>query len=94
MTTSGATRTNARSAVADEEMLDAERLAPTYRLIKGIPGRSYGLAIARRLAMDAGVLARAEKLVSAGAVAEGVFGRWWGQGGGGGADRRGGLDAL
>jgi DNA mismatch repair protein MutS2 len=28
---------------------DAERLAPTYRLIKGIPGRSYGLAIAARL---------------------------------------------
>jgi DNA mismatch repair protein MutS2 len=42
---------------------DAERLAPTYRLIKGIPGRSYGLAIARRLAMDAGVLARAEERV-------------------------------
>ena len=39
---------------------DAERLAPTYRLIKGIPGRSYGLAIARRLQMPAAVLARAE----------------------------------
>lgn len=42
---------------------DAERLAPTYRLIKGIPGRSYGLAIARRLAMSADVLARAEERV-------------------------------
>ncbi len=42
---------------------DAERLAPTYRLIKGIPGRSYGLAIARRLAMSPDVLARAEERV-------------------------------
>jgi DNA mismatch repair protein MutS2 len=42
---------------------DAERLAPTYRLIKGIPGRSYGLAIARRLAMSTEVLARAEERV-------------------------------
>lgn len=42
---------------------DAERLAPTYRLIKGIPGRSYGLAIARRLAMSPELLARAEERV-------------------------------
>ena len=42
---------------------DAERLAPTYRLIKGIPGRSYGIAIARRLRMPAAVLARAEERV-------------------------------
>ena len=42
---------------------DAERLAPTYRLIKGIPGRSYGLAIAQRLRMPAHVLARAEERV-------------------------------
>ncbi|MGA0920749.1 MAG: endonuclease MutS2, partial [Gemmatimonadaceae bacterium] len=42
---------------------DAERLAPTYRLIKGIPGRSYGLAIARRLQMPEAVLARAEARV-------------------------------
>jgi DNA mismatch repair protein MutS2 len=39
---------------------DESRLAPTYRLIKGIPGRSYGLAIARRLQMPDAVLARAE----------------------------------
>jgi DNA mismatch repair protein MutS2 len=42
---------------------DAERLAPTYRLIKGIPGRSYGLAIAQRLNMPAAVLQRAEERV-------------------------------
>lgn len=42
---------------------DAERLAPTYRLVKGIPGRSYGLAIAQRLRMPADVLARAEERV-------------------------------
>ncbi len=42
---------------------DADRLAPTYRLIKGIPGRSYGIAIARRLNMPAAVLVRAEERV-------------------------------
>lgn len=39
---------------------DAVALAPTYHLIKGIPGRSYGLSIARRLALPEAVLARAE----------------------------------
>lgn len=39
---------------------DPVALAPTYRLIKGIPGRSYGLSIARRLALPEAVLARAE----------------------------------
>ena len=42
---------------------DAVALAPTYRLIKGIPGRSYGLSIARRLEMPAAVIARAEERV-------------------------------
>lgn len=42
---------------------DAVALAPTYRLIKGIPGRSYGLSIARRLAMPEAVIARAEERV-------------------------------
>jgi len=42
---------------------DAEQLAPTYRLIKGIPGRSYGLSIARRLALPERVLTRAEERV-------------------------------
>lgn len=42
---------------------DAERLAPTYLLIKGIPGRSYGLSIARRLGLPDEVLANAEMRV-------------------------------
>ncbi|MBI3567210.1 MAG: Smr/MutS family protein [Gemmatimonadetes bacterium] len=42
---------------------DAVALAPTYRLVKGIPGRSYGLSIARRLAMPESVLQRAEARV-------------------------------
>ncbi|HZI43269.1 MAG TPA: hypothetical protein VFD67_16225, partial [Gemmatimonadaceae bacterium] len=40
---------------------DAEALAPTYRLIKGVPGRSYGISIARRLALPENVVARAEE---------------------------------
>ena len=40
---------------------DAVRLAPTYRLIKGIPGRSYGISIARRLALPDNVVERAEE---------------------------------
>jgi DNA mismatch repair protein MutS2 len=39
---------------------DAERMEPTYVLVKGRPGRSYGLAIARRAGFPAGVLDRAE----------------------------------
>ena len=42
---------------------DVATLAPTFRFQKGIPGRSYGLAIARRLGVDARVLAEAETLV-------------------------------
>ncbi len=39
---------------------DPVALAPTYRLIKGIPGRSYGLSIARRLKLPEDVLSQAE----------------------------------
>jgi DNA mismatch repair protein MutS2 len=39
---------------------DSVALAPTYRLIKGIPGRSYGISIARRLELPEDVLQRAE----------------------------------
>ena len=42
---------------------DAETLTPTYRLLKGVPGRSYGLAIARRLGVPADVLREAEGAV-------------------------------
>jgi DNA mismatch repair protein MutS2 len=40
---------------------DAETLEPTYRFLKGVPGRSYGLAIAKRLGVAADVLAEAER---------------------------------
>jgi DNA mismatch repair protein MutS2 len=40
---------------------DAVALAPTYRLIKGIPGRSYGISIARRLRLPDHVVSRAEE---------------------------------
>lgn len=42
---------------------DAVALAPTYRLIKGVPGRSYGISIARRLQLPEQVLVRAEERV-------------------------------
>jgi len=40
---------------------DGVALAPTYRLIKGIPGRSYGISIARRLRLPEEVVGRAEE---------------------------------
>jgi len=39
---------------------DAETIRPTYRFEKGVPGRSYGLAIAKRLGVDAAVVSEAE----------------------------------
>jgi DNA mismatch repair protein MutS2 len=45
---------------------DPVALAPTYRLIKGIPGRSYGLSIARRLGLPNALIARAEERVPKG----------------------------
>jgi DNA mismatch repair protein MutS2 len=39
---------------------DAATLTPTYRFVKGVPGRSYGLAIARRLGIEPEILADAE----------------------------------
>ncbi len=40
---------------------DAIELAPTFRLIKGIPGRSYGISIARRLRLPDAIVSRAEE---------------------------------
>ena len=56
-------------AIAGEEpgiinaslQFDAVALRPTYRLQKGVPGRSYGLAIARRLGLPEDLLAEAEE---------------------------------
>jgi DNA mismatch repair protein MutS2 len=42
---------------------DGATLSPSYRFQKGIPGRSWGLAIARRLGVPADVLAEAEARV-------------------------------
>jgi DNA mismatch repair protein MutS2 len=39
---------------------DAASLSPTYELVKGVPGRSYGLVIARRLGIPGDVIAAAE----------------------------------
>ena len=45
---------------------DSSRMEPTYRLVKGRPGRSYGLAIARRLGFPTDVLDRAQAHVDQG----------------------------
>ncbi len=45
---------------------DLERFAPTYRLLLGVPGRSYAFAIARRLGFPAPVRERAEALLGEG----------------------------
>ena len=47
---------------------DPDRMQPTYHMIKGRPGRSYGLAIARWLGMPAQLLDRAEGHLSEGEV--------------------------
>lgn len=45
---------------------DPDLMEPTYVLVKGRPGRSYGLAIARRLGLPADVLDLAEEHLSEG----------------------------
>jgi DNA mismatch repair protein MutS2 len=50
-----------RGIVNASLQFDAATLTPTFRFTKGIPGRSYGLAIARRLGLDPEVLAAAER---------------------------------
>jgi len=49
-------------AVNASLQFDAEHLEPTYRVVKGIPGRSYGLAIAQRLGFPPHVMALAREL--------------------------------
>ncbi len=41
-------------------------LSPTYRLQVGVPGRSYALAVARRLGLEEGVLQAAEEALGSG----------------------------
>ena len=43
---------------------DQETLQPTYRLLLGIPGRSNGLEIAKRLGIQPSVISEAQSLVS------------------------------
>ncbi len=42
---------------------DVDALAPTFELVEGQPGRSYALAIARRIGLDEALLERAETLL-------------------------------
>jgi DNA mismatch repair protein MutS2 len=48
---------------------DLARLAPTFRVRSGVPGRSYALDVAARMGMPAGVLARARELAGGTTVA-------------------------
>ncbi|MEM7417631.1 MAG: endonuclease MutS2 [Gemmatimonadota bacterium] len=48
---------------------DGERMEPTYRIVKGRPGRSFGLAIARGLGFPGAVLDAAEAYREEGAAA-------------------------
>lgn len=57
---------------------DEDTLQPTYRLRMGLPGRSSGLAIARRMGLPAELLARAEQQLDPQMrqVAEGLAALW------------------
>jgi len=47
---------------------DTARMKPTFVFRKGIPGQSYGLAIARNIGLDQSVLARAEQYMTGAVV--------------------------
>jgi DNA mismatch repair protein MutS2 len=50
-----------RSGIVNGSLqFDPDHMAPTYRFVKGRPGRSYGLAIARRSGFPKEILDRAE----------------------------------
>ena len=51
---------------------DVESMAPTYRMLWGVPGRSNALAIAERLGMPADVVADARTLLDDGSDGVGV----------------------
>ncbi|MCH8301018.1 MAG: endonuclease MutS2 [Candidatus Marinimicrobia bacterium] len=47
---------------------DVDRLTPTFKFVKGIPGSSYALEISRKLGIDEKLIKRAEELIGSGAV--------------------------
>jgi DNA mismatch repair protein MutS2 len=58
--------TEVRGVVNASLQFDSAALAPTYRLLKGVPGRSYGIAIARRLSMPDAIVERATERIPKG----------------------------
>ena len=54
---------NTHGIVNASLQFDSVSLSPTYRFLKGVPGRSYGLAIARRLGVEPAVLTDAESRI-------------------------------
>ena len=63
-----------REGVMNASMrFDLATLRPTYELVLGVPGRSYALAIARRLALPEAVLKRAEALLPEGGRLEALL---------------------
>ena len=63
-----------RAGIQNASMrFDLEGLRPTYELVLGVPGRSYALAIARRLSLPEAVLKRAESLLPQGGRLEALL---------------------
>lgn len=65
-----------REGIGNASMrFDLEALRPTYELVLGVPGRSYALAIAKRLSLPEAVLKRAEALLPEGGRLEALLER-------------------